>query len=49
MRRYPAPLAGTAAGVFGAGLGELTAAFLAPGASPFAAIGSALIDLAPVG
>jgi DMSO/TMAO reductase YedYZ molybdopterin-dependent catalytic subunit len=33
--------------VLGAGLGELTAAFIAPGASPFAAIGSALIDLAP--
>jgi DMSO/TMAO reductase YedYZ molybdopterin-dependent catalytic subunit len=36
-----------AAGIVGAGLGELTAAFLAPGASPFAVIGGALIDLAP--
>jgi DMSO/TMAO reductase YedYZ molybdopterin-dependent catalytic subunit/flagellar biosynthesis protein FliQ len=36
-----------AAVVLGAGLGELTAALVAPGASPFAAIGSALIDLAP--
>jgi DMSO/TMAO reductase YedYZ molybdopterin-dependent catalytic subunit len=36
-----------AAAVFGAGIGELTAALIAPGASPFAAIGSALIDFAP--
>jgi DMSO/TMAO reductase YedYZ molybdopterin-dependent catalytic subunit len=31
----------------GAGLGELTAAVMAPEASPFAVIGSALIDMAP--
>jgi len=36
-----------AAAVFGAGLGELTAVLVAPGASPFAVIGSALIDFAP--
>jgi len=36
-----------AAAALGAGLGELTAVLVAPGASPFAAIGSALIDLAP--
>ena len=42
------PLPGAASPrVLGAGLGELTAAIVAPGASPFAAIGSALIDLAP--
>jgi DMSO/TMAO reductase YedYZ molybdopterin-dependent catalytic subunit len=36
-----------AAVVLGAGIGELTAAFVAPESSPFAAIGGALIDLAP--
>ncbi|WP_292824820.1 molybdopterin-dependent oxidoreductase [Microbacterium sp.] len=45
--RWSAAGAGVAAAVLGAGLGELTAAIIAPGASPFAAIGSALIDLAP--
>jgi len=45
--RFAAAGAGVAAALLGAGLGELTAAFLAPGASPFAVIGSALIDLAP--
>jgi DMSO/TMAO reductase YedYZ molybdopterin-dependent catalytic subunit len=40
-------VAGVAAVVLGAGLGELSAAILSPGTSPFAAIGSALIDLAP--
>ncbi len=45
--RFAAAAAGVAAALLGAGLGELTAALLAPGASPFAAIGSALIDLAP--
>ncbi|MBF0816509.1 molybdopterin-dependent oxidoreductase [Microbacterium paludicola] len=39
--------AGVAAVVLGAGVGEALAALLAPRASPFAAIGSALIDLAP--
>lgn len=33
--------------MLGAGLGELVAALLAPGSSPFAAIGGQLIDLAP--
>ncbi|MET0781248.1 MAG: molybdopterin-dependent oxidoreductase [Microbacterium sp.] len=46
-QRYAAAGAGVAAAVLGTGLGELTAAVVAPGASPFAAIGSALIDLAP--
>ena len=46
-RRLAAAAAGVASAVLGAGLGELTAAIIAPGASPFAAIGSALIDLAP--
>ncbi|MFE1646849.1 molybdopterin-dependent oxidoreductase [Microbacterium sp. P01] len=40
-------IAGVAAVVLGAGLGELTAAILSPGSSPFASIGSAMIDLAP--
>jgi DMSO/TMAO reductase YedYZ molybdopterin-dependent catalytic subunit len=46
-RRLAAAAAGVASAVLGAGLGELTAAIVAPGASPFASIGSALIDLAP--
>lgn len=46
-RRLDGALAGVAAVVLGAGVGELSAAILSPGASPFAAIGSALIDLAP--
>ena len=46
-RRIAAGAAGAAAAVFGAGVGELAAAIIAPGASPVAAIGSALIDLAP--
>ncbi len=46
-RRLAAAAAGIASAVLGAGLGELTAAVIAPGASPFAVIGSALIDLAP--
>ncbi|WP_169583765.1 MULTISPECIES: molybdopterin-dependent oxidoreductase [Microbacterium] len=33
--------------VFGAGLGELTGAVFAPSSGPFAAVGGALIDLAP--
>ena len=46
-RRLLAASAGVAAAVFGVGLGELTAVLVAPGASPFAVIGSALIDFAP--
>jgi DMSO/TMAO reductase YedYZ molybdopterin-dependent catalytic subunit len=46
-QRRAAAGAGVAAAVLGAGLGELTAAFVAPGASPFAVIGAALIDFAP--
>jgi DMSO/TMAO reductase YedYZ molybdopterin-dependent catalytic subunit len=48
--RIPAPLAwlaGVAAVVLGAGLGELTAAVIAPSSSPVASIGAALIDAAP--
>jgi DMSO/TMAO reductase YedYZ molybdopterin-dependent catalytic subunit len=45
--RFAAAGAGVAAAVLGAGLGELVAALVAPGASPFAVIGAALIDLAP--
>ncbi len=45
--RWAAAGAGVAAAVLGAGLGELTAAIIAPGASPFAAIGATLIDFAP--
>lgn len=33
--------------VLGAGIGELAAGLVSPGASPFASVGSALIDLAP--
>ena len=39
--------AGVAAAAVGAGAGELAAAVIAPAASPFASIGSLLIDLAP--
>lgn len=39
--------AGVAAAVLGAGLGELTAAVVAPTASPFAVIGGGMIDIAP--
>ncbi|MCD5345956.1 molybdopterin-dependent oxidoreductase [Agromyces sp. S2-1-8] len=39
--------AGAAAAVFGAGLGELVAAVIAPESGPVVVIGSALIDLAP--
>lgn len=46
-RRLAAAAAGVASALLGVGLGELTAALIAPGASPFAVIGSALIDLAP--
>lgn len=40
-------MAGVAAALFGVGVGELVAVFVAPEASPIAVIGSALIDLAP--
>ncbi|MET0673071.1 MAG: molybdopterin-dependent oxidoreductase [Microbacterium pygmaeum] len=46
-RRFAAAVAGIASAVLGAGIGELLAAFIAPDASPFAVIGSALIDFAP--
>ncbi|GAT75032.1 sulfite oxidase [Microbacterium sp. HM58-2] len=45
--RLLAGAAGVAAVAVGAGLGELAAALFVPAASPFAAIGGALIDLAP--
>ncbi|MBD3940640.1 molybdopterin-dependent oxidoreductase [Microbacterium sp. NEAU-LLC] len=48
--RVAAPLAwaaGVAAVALGAGLGELVAAVVSPSSSPVAAIGGALIDLAP--
>ncbi|NYF16833.1 DMSO/TMAO reductase YedYZ molybdopterin-dependent catalytic subunit [Microbacterium sp. AK009] len=38
---------GAVAALLGAGLGELSAALIAPASSPFAAIGGALIDAAP--
>lgn len=49
-RSIPTPAAlaaGVASVVLGAGLGELAAGLVAASASPFAAIGGALIDLAP--
>lgn len=45
--RAAAGWAGTASAVAAAGAGELAAALVAPQSSPIAAIGSALIDLAP--
>lgn len=45
--RWRAAAAGVVAVLFAAGLGELTASLLAPSASPFAAIGGGLIDIAP--
>lgn len=48
--RAPAPLtwvAGVAAVVLGAGVGESVAGVVAPASSPVAAIGSGLIDIAP--
>lgn len=45
--RGAAAWAGIASAIAGAGIGELVAALFAPPSSPFAAIGSALIDLAP--
>jgi DMSO/TMAO reductase YedYZ molybdopterin-dependent catalytic subunit len=40
-------VAGLAAVVLGAGIGELVAAFVAPTSSPFSVVGGVLIDLAP--
>ncbi|GAA1758417.1 molybdopterin-dependent oxidoreductase [Agromyces humatus] len=40
-------VAGVASVAFGAGLGELAAAIVAPASSPFVVVGSLLIDLAP--
>lgn len=40
-------LAGVAAVLLGAGVGELIAAFASPGSSPFSVVGGVLIDLAP--
>lgn len=45
--RWSAAAAGLASVVLGEGVGELTAALVAPSSSPFAAIGGALIDGAP--
>ncbi|WP_111467108.1 molybdopterin-dependent oxidoreductase [Microbacterium suaedae] len=47
ISRAAAAWAGMASAIAGAGLGELVAALVAPRSSPFAGIGSALIDLAP--
>ena len=48
VRSGPRPgVLGIVAVLLGTGLGELIAAFLLPSASPFAAIGGALIDIAP--
>ncbi|MFV0408070.1 MAG: molybdopterin-dependent oxidoreductase [Propioniciclava sp.] len=45
--RHFAALLGGAAAVLGIGLGELTAALVAPESSPLSVVGSALIDVAP--
>lgn len=45
--RWRAAVAGVAAVLLAAGLGELAAAVIAPSASPFAVIGGGLIDIAP--
>ncbi|WP_341578713.1 molybdopterin-dependent oxidoreductase [Microbacterium schleiferi] len=42
-----AALAGAAAAILGAGLGELSAVLFAPASSPFAVVGGAIIDAAP--
>jgi len=48
VRTGPRPgILGVVSVLLGTGLGEVVAAFLLPTASPFAAIGGALIDLAP--
>ncbi|MEZ3160374.1 molybdopterin-dependent oxidoreductase [Microbacterium sp. BWT-B31] len=46
-RWFVAAAAGVASALLAAGLGELTAALVAPESSPFAVIGGALIDAAP--
>src|SRR5829696_2802917 len=47
-RRWLLPAAaGVASVAFGAGVGELAAAVLAPASSPFVVVGAMLIDLAP--
>lgn len=46
-RTSAAAVAGAVAAVFGAGLGELSAALIAPASSPFAVVGGMLIDIAP--
>ncbi|WP_307040152.1 molybdopterin-dependent oxidoreductase [Agromyces ramosus] len=47
-RRWLLPsAAGVASVAFGAGVGQLAAAVLAPAASPFVVVGASLIDLAP--
>lgn len=46
-RRVAGGWAGIAAVAFGAGIGELAAAIIAPASSPTASIGSLLVDLAP--
>jgi DMSO/TMAO reductase YedYZ molybdopterin-dependent catalytic subunit len=47
-RRWLLPAAaGVASVAFGAGVGELAAAVLAPASSPFVVVGASLIDLAP--
>ncbi|HZW42210.1 MAG TPA: oxidoreductase, partial [Agromyces sp.] len=47
-RRWVLPAAaGVASVAFGAGVGELAAAVLAPASSPFVVVGAMLIDLAP--
>ncbi|WP_022888646.1 molybdopterin-dependent oxidoreductase [Agromyces italicus] len=43
----PPAAAGVAAAAFGVGLGELTAAIIAPESGPFVVVGAALIDFAP--
>ncbi|WP_395245430.1 molybdopterin-dependent oxidoreductase [Agromyces sp. MMS24-K17] len=42
-----AAMAGVAAALFAVGVGELTAAIVAPGSGPLVVVGSALIELAP--
>jgi DMSO/TMAO reductase YedYZ molybdopterin-dependent catalytic subunit len=45
--RWAPPIAGAAAAVFATGLGELTAAIVAPTSSPISVVGATLIQLAP--
>ncbi|MFF7682153.1 molybdopterin-dependent oxidoreductase [Microbacterium sp. NPDC007973] len=46
-RTFAAIVASVSAAALGAGVGELTAAVVAPSASPFAVIGGGMIDVAP--